>query len=444
MEAKVLDPIKIAVIAPTGAGKTALISTVCDYIKMTTNKAKGYTLEIENSAAQEMNKFKIAVSAQLAGQNMSFESALVEPTKDPTVYKFSMNFTDKTSGISIKQPFDIMDIPGAFINNPLNYTDDDKYQKFVSHLDTSRILWIPIDTPILMECETSNEKSMSDLIRCTPNLMDFCVEWAQFAAENGKLDFCNFVFIKCEKYFSHDILNEYNGCMKRFDEAYGSIIRAIKNQNTDDKLACVAVETIGSAKANNGFWSDKGFKCEYVATGKERVIRGVDCLLKDALLVAINNINAEIDLQKAAKESDKTKYNAHLKVLIDEQNQKIREMENKKNELENKTNEMYRTKRKVEDAGILEVIIAALLKPFGVGNLNELKEKVRNIEAHRLSLITEIEREKNKLDELHERVNVVKNNVANVEQEIYALDNVKEWFYGLSAGNSDSKYYRSL
>ena len=105
---------------------------------------------------------------------------------------------------------------------------------------------------------------------------------------------------------------------------------------------------------------------------------------------------------------------------------------------------MYRTKRKVEDAGILEVIIAALLKPFGVGNLNELKEKIRNIEAHRLSLITEIEREKNKLDELHERVNVVKNNVANVEQEIYALDNVKEWFYGLSAGNSDSKYYRSL
>ena len=71
MEPKVLETIKIAVIAPTSSGKTALISTVCDYIKTKSNKARGYTLEIENQAARNLNSFRDAVSAQLAGQNMS-------------------------------------------------------------------------------------------------------------------------------------------------------------------------------------------------------------------------------------------------------------------------------------------------------------------------------------------------------------------------------------
>lgn len=437
---KELETINIAVVAPTGAGKTALISTVCDYIKANSNKAKGYTLEIENSAAQELNGFTKAVSAQLAGQNMSFKSALIKPTKECQEYEFSMNFSDKTTGLSIKQPFKILDIPGAFINNRLKYEDDSEYNKFIDHLDRSRILWIPIDTPILMECETSAEKSLSDEIRCTTNLQDFCVEWAQFAAENNKLDFCNFVLLKCEKYFSHDLQNAFNGCKKRFDDSYGEIIEAMKRQNKEDKFACVAVETIGAAKANTVKWTSNNLEVEYIATGLHRKIQGADCLLHDAMLVAINNVNVEIDVQKAAKETDKSKFTSALNKIIEEQQQKINEMESREQKIAAETDKLRGYESQVQNAGFFD----RLFDFFGFGSLPALREKIRNLQAHRNSLRMEIESAKSKLSELRNSAQTTRDNITNVEQEIEALDKVKTWFGNLSQNNFNSKYYRSL
>ena len=444
METKVLKPVKIAVIAPTGAGKTALISTVFDYIKENSNQAKGYTLEITNTAARNLQGFREAVSAQLAGQNMSFKSALIAPDRECTEYKFSMNFTDKTAGISIKQEFIILDIPGAYINNRYNYDSDSEFQRFNEHLDNSRILWIPIDTPILMECETSNEKSTSDLLRCRTTLEEFCVEWAQHAAENNKVDFCNFIFIKCEKYFSHDTRNEFNGCKKEFDDSYGPIVEAMKRWNSQDRYASVAVETIGAAKVNTVKWQEKNVEVEYVATGNRRQKRGVGCLLRDAFIVAKSNVEAEIEEPKKLKTNDKNVLSDRLKVAIAEQKQKILEMQSKKNVLETKTNEMYNAKRKVEDAGIFKVIIAAILKPFGVGSLNELKEKIRVLEYERNNLKNDIQNAQNKLEELNSKVANTSNRLSDVEQEIAALDKVNEWFNSLAGDTNDSKYYRTL
>ncbi len=437
---KELETINIAVVAPTGAGKTALISTVCDYIKANSNKAKGYTLEIENSAAQELNGFTKAVSAQLAGQNMSFKSALIKPTKECQEYEFSMNFTDKTTGLAIKQPFKIMDIPGAFINNRLDYENDSEYQRFINHLDTSRILWIPVDTPILMECETPDEKSLSDEIRCTTNLKDFCVEWAQFAAENKQLDFCNFVLLKCEKYFSHDSQNAYNGCKKRFDDSYGDIIDAMKSQNKEDKFACIAVETIGSAKANTVRWTSNNLEVEYIATGLHRKIQGADCLLHDAMRVAINNVNSEIDIQKAAKEDEKSEYKSALKEIINEQKRRIREMQAREQRLTDETDKLRSFENQVKDAPWWE----KLMDTFGFGSLPELREKIRNLQAHRNSLREEIQSAQDKLSELQDDAETTRENISVVNQEIEALNKITTWFANMSQNNANPKYYRSL
>lgn len=440
MEPKVLETIKIAVIAPTSAGKTALISTVCDYIKTKSNKARGYTLEIENQAARNLNSFRDAVSAQLAGQNMSFKSALITATTETEEYKFSMNFTDKATGLSIKQPFDIMDIPGSFVIDRYKYESDTEYNKFIDHLDKSRILWVPIDTPILMECETPNEKSKSDMLRCRPAVQEFCVEWAQYAAENDKLDFCDFVLVKCEKYFSHDEKNEYNGCKHRFDDSYGQIVEAMKEVNQEDKFACVAVETIGAARVNTVKWVGDNLEVQYVATGNTRKIQGADCLLRDALLVAKSNVDAEIKIQKAAKETDKSKFDKLLSDIIAEQEQKIKEMESRKYALEAETMKLRGYEQQVKDASWWD----RLKGVFGFGSLPELKEKIRNLQAHLNSLTSEIETAKNKLAALRTNAENTRGNIVAVENEIAALDKVKEWFKSLSSGNTDSKYYRSL
>lgn len=440
MATKVLDPINIAVIAPTGAGKTALISTVCDYIKANSNKSKGYTLEIENSAAMELNNFKKNLSAQLAGKNLGFKSQLIQPTNTCTDYMFSMNFEDKTSGLSIKQPFKILDIPGAFVNNPLMYENDSEYQRFINHLDTSRILWIPIDTPVLMEANTDKKKSQSDLIRCTTSLEDFAREWAQYAEGNDRLDFCNFVLVKCETYFSQDVNNRYKGCKARFDEAYGSIVETMKQENHEDKFACVAVETIGPIKVKNAKFKDDSCEVEYTFEGSRQKIAGADCLLRDALAVAKDNVSAEIDIEKANKTADRVEFSQKLERIIAEQREKINGMTSRRANLQEQYAKLAAAESRLANAGFWD----SLFDIFGLGSLPEVRAKIRNLNAHIMSLNSEMAAEQDKLDELTQKKESTQQDIHDVDTKISALDTMKEWFNNLAGGNSESKYYRSL
>ncbi len=442
MDTIVLEPINIAVIAPTGAGKTALISTICSYIEENSDKADGYTLELESDAARELNNFDVAVSNKLAGLNMKFESqALLPPTDGCDTYEFSMNFEDETSGISVKQPFKVLDIPGKFINDRLGFKGDSAYNEFVKHLDHSRILWIPIDTPIMMECNAPDERSLSDFIRCSTNLKHFAVEWAQFAAKNKKIDYCNFVLIKSEKYFSQDILEQYQSELPtRFDQAYGGIVKAMQKHNKEDKISCVAVETIGAVKVGDVEWGDKNCKVEYIATGREREIRGADCLLRDALFVAKSNVNDEIKIQVAAKENDRTRFAANLDYIIKEHEQNIMFLEIREQELGREEQELRNVEQQVKDASWWE----KLKDTFGFGSLPELKEKIRNLQAHRLSLSAEIKTGKAKIEDLRSRRDDTKMCISNIDTEISALKKVIVWFDNLSCGNIDSRYYRNL
>ncbi|MBR4625408.1 MAG: hypothetical protein IKO56_07730 [Alphaproteobacteria bacterium] len=466
MEKIELVPIKIAVIAPTGAGKTALISTVCDYIKSNSNMADGYSLEIENRAAKELNQFKQHLLNQLAGRDLEFNLQMIEPTDQCTDYEFSMKFEDKQVGLTIKQPFVIKDIPGAFVNNRFMYENDTEYEEFINHLDSSRILWIPIDTPVMMECKNPKECSMSDAARCTANLEDFAREWAQYAAKNGRLDFCNFVLVKCETYFSQDTDNEYNGCKGRFDEAYGNVIDAIKNNNNEDTVSCVAVETIGPVRINQQVckWNENGnFEAKYIVTGTKRQVKGVDCLLRDVFLIAKENVEYEVDIQKASKNEDKREKTLLMDRLIEQQKQNLADLDKRESDLKNETEELKNLEKELDSIGwgksllvkvksTLAIVLSALGRETIAKRLEELKikdkaqlqEAIRNKQAHRNSLKNEIESQKYKLRDLETIKSSVTNDIKMIEDTLTSLNKVKIWFSKLSGGSADSKYYRSL
>lgn len=466
MEKIVLEPIKIAVIAPTGAGKTALISTVCDYIKSNSNKADGYSLEIENRAAQELNQFKQNLLTQLAGRNLEFNLQMIEPTDQCTDYEFSMNFEDKQVGLTIKQPFVIKDIPGAFVNNRFMYENDSEYEEFIDHLDSSRILWVPIDTPVMMECTTPQHRSMSDAARCTASLEDFAREWAQYAAKNSRLDFCNFVLVKCETYFSQDTENEYDGCKDRFDEAYGNVIDAIKNNNNEDAVSCVAVETIGPVRINHQEckWNEQGnFVAKYIVNGSKQQVKGIDCLLRDAFLIAKENVEFEVEIQKASKSKDKTEKTLLMDKLIEQQKQNLEFLHKREGELSSETEELKNLENELNDIGwgklvlgklksTLAVVLSILGRETIAKRLDELKikdkaqlqEAIRDKQAHRNSLKNEIESQKYKLRDLETIKSSVTNDIGMIEKTLSSLDKIKIWFHKLSGGSTDSKYYRSL
>lgn len=297
-----LNPINIAVVAPTGAGKTALISTVIEYIDNKQDFAEGYEIEFANQASEVLLKeFNNELDGKLAAQNMEFDSKLIKSTSTCQEYDFNIIFRGQDTAYI--QPFKILDIPGGYVNNSGNYQKEE-IDKFRKHLDSSCILWIPIDAPILMETSTQQEKGSSAVLRCVTNLKKYVKEWSQNAKKAGKPVFANFVLVKSEKYFSKDIKGEYKQCKIQFDEAYGhspdpetpSVVDIIK-QNCGElaSISCIGVETIGSIQMKKSQWKDGAINVRYSVTDTVRKIEGAQYLIKDALKLAISNVKIEID-----------------------------------------------------------------------------------------------------------------------------------------------------
>lgn len=445
-----LPVINIAVIAPTGAGKTALISTVCDYIKKRSNVADGYTLAIANKAAAELNTFKNQLQGKLAAMNIEFDAKLITGTQECTEYMFSINF--EANGETIKQPFKILDIPGAYINNPYAYEDKDEYKKFIAHLNKSRILWIPIDTPVLMETPSNQTKGFSEMQRHTANLEDFVRQWAQFAAKNNVTDYCDFVLVKCETYFSQGSTNDNNKCRSRFDESYGKLVTAIREENTEDKIACVAVETIGPIKVNKAKWTNDG-NCvvNYVITDTTQKIAGADCLLNDALNVAKESANVEINNMRLSMVSEANKLSENKEKLKKDLQDNINNATVRKDELNSLYSKLKDAEKEIERKKgmpligiIIEKILAFFFPEWGIKTLDQLLEKKRYTESCIRTVEDEIAQLKRKYDEIDQMQVLTSNELEKVQNDIAGIDKLIVHFDKLGNRTANSIYYRQL
>ena len=214
----------------------------------------------------------------------------------------------------------------------------------------------------------------------------------------------------------------------------------MKKNNTEDKIACVAVETIGPVKVNKAKWADNSCEVEYTVEGVNQKIQGADCLLRDALYVAKENVTSEIDIEKASKTNDKKVYSRKLDEIINEQTHKIYAMNNRKAQMSEQRRQLAEAERKLANAGPWD----SLLDIFGLGSLPEVREKIRNLNAHISSLEGEIAAEERKLNDLRNQKNSTERKIEDVDVKIDALNNIQTWLNKLAGGNTDSKYYRSL
>lgn len=437
----VLNPVNIAVVAPTGAGKTALISTVCDFIKSKTNKADGFILEIEGKAAKELNTFKMKLKANLSAKNVKFDSATIDPTSECTHYDFSISLQNEN--LLIKQPFKILDIPGAFINDPYSFQNSSEYEMFIKHLDSSRILWVPIDAAVLMEAKTQDQITASELIRRVSNLEDFVKEWSDFAAKNNKTDYCNFVLLKSESYFSKDVLKKYNFCQKRFDESYKSIINKVKESNSEDKLSCVAVETIGCVRVNRSKWNTKADEpscdVDFDVLGTQQEIKGVDALLTDVMKVARANINEQIDIVKTAKSSEASELRIFKDELVDKYRRERECLTNNQTTLKYELENLQKDELELIKKNLWDVIM-----DYFNENIKKLREKIYKTKLHIQSIEEEIDKLNSKIESISSMQVENDNDLSRVENEIAVYTSLMEKLSSLTSENLSSEYYRPL
>lgn len=142
-----LDPIYITLVAPRGAGKTSLLATVVTYIKKHINVAEGFSVRpCTDLDSTRIAKFNSDLSVNMQSGSFKFDSGFLRGDNEISKFDFELNFNVENENAVLKQKFIVMDIPGGWISDNIQFP-----QEFTEHFHKSRILWIPVEAPALME-----------------------------------------------------------------------------------------------------------------------------------------------------------------------------------------------------------------------------------------------------------------------------------------------------
>lgn len=307
-----LEPIYITLIAPRGAGKTSLLSTILQYMQEQVSDTAGVEVKpCKEEDAKRMQKFHEQLTTFIKAKKFEFTSA-GDPNAAINKFEFEIEFTRIPNAV-IKQKFVVMDIPGGIIN------DAQKNNEFEEHLEKSRILWIPVEANALMEGldGSAKVKTGRENVLCTTLMGDRLKKWAKKRLNfKGVPCSANFVMMKSESYFSHrDNDSQPFQVSEKFDREYGKTISDVHLINQDVDMSYIPVETIGVIKKYQSDWIEKDgkivLKCVYqFDTNAERVdIKGVDRLMYNvldycntSLVTKLDKTKTEID--KVVKELD--------------------------------------------------------------------------------------------------------------------------------------------
>lgn len=296
------EPIYITLIAPRGAGKTSLLSTILKFMGDKVSGSAGIEVKsCKEDDEKRMNEFHAQLDTFIKAGEFNFTSA-GDPSAAINKFEFEIEFTRIPNAV-IKQKFIIMDIPGGIINN------QEKNVEFEEHLEKSRILWIPVEAVALMpvlEGAKDEEEGRKNVL-CASLMSGRLEKWAQKRLKfKGVPCSANFVLMKSESFFSHKKDNSQPAKVEiAFNKTYGQTISKVHRINPDVDISYVPVETIGVIHAYDRQWIEKDDKmvlnCVYQfdanATGVE--ISGVDRLMYNVLDYCHTSLSKKLDDTKA-------------------------------------------------------------------------------------------------------------------------------------------------
>ena len=308
-----LKPINISLVAPSGFGKTTLISTIMHEMNLRltkTDKERSYELDIRPTNEEDNNRLlkinKVFDNAIVANCG-KISTVSIEGSGEIASYNYEIAMSAPGNKKELIQPFCMMDIPGGWINPEERQGSEveNQWEKFEEHLHESKILWIPIDAVALMEVRTPKEKSASAKLLNVTDISNLAMEWAKYRTDDEESCIC-FVPIKCETYklFGGDTDNADKKFREKFNAFIETIVHNVKESNdkANIKMYYTPVETIGCIKKISAKWttdeadSDKvKFSADFAITGNARKIKGADALLCKVYEYAYNQI---LDMEK--------------------------------------------------------------------------------------------------------------------------------------------------
>lgn len=252
------SPFNISMVAPSGFGKTTLLVTIMNSAEnKMNNPKKGLSIACEDEddqrrlkeAHNKLNNDIMACVDNFTGK--------VEPTLPGTgePKKFNFYFQQSEEEASFRQPFSIMDIPGGWINPQNRITDEMniKWEDFKEHLHVSRLLFVPIDATLIMECSTEKEKCAAVKILDNSSTSELIKEWARYRKgefdETGKTSALFFVPVKCETY-----RNKAQDLEEKVKQYFAYTAKQVHDICPDIQQYYIPLETLGCVELSMAKW----------------------------------------------------------------------------------------------------------------------------------------------------------------------------------------------
>ena len=276
---------RIGLLGPARIGKTALITAL---LEGTPDQLAGTGLTIcpaDPVTGARLAQNRRHLDGGIAGGK--FTTVSLRPMSYPFTFRLTLDPGVPDAEISIE----VLDFPGGWVNPadrpPQAASEWRECREFVTQ---STILAVPVDATLLMEAARSSHYEAMDRLLSITQVEEVARDWAiersRRRAELAQVVFCP---VKCETYFNDNggQRNRAAELSRRFRDAYGAVITAIKDEAPHATLLYAPVDTIGCVEVESADWPvDDGtgeatFAPSYRIRAPHRISRiGTDDLLR--------------------------------------------------------------------------------------------------------------------------------------------------------------------
>ena len=198
---------KIGMIAPSGVGKTSLLTAICDEVQRRIESEPLSFFPEGTKTNDAMKKARALFNTVINSSNNLFDVPKFMPTSDITEYTYSVNVhPSNTKEKTLDIRFSIMDYPGGMLKNV-----DEFNVEIMPHIRDSVALLVPISADILMDwskTRNSNDplikqrNDAADKMLDVDNVLRAVTNWLEEKTRRKQSAQLFFVPVKCEKYFN--------------------------------------------------------------------------------------------------------------------------------------------------------------------------------------------------------------------------------------------------
>ena len=306
---------KIGMVAPTGVGKTSLLTAICDEVQQRVAEQPLEFWPKGERTQAAMSRARAEFHSAMNTSDNLFTVPKLKPTSDITEFEYAVSMLpSKDESGTLKIAFDILDYPGSLLGT------DEFAEKVTPHLRDSVALLVPISADILMDWyntkdlnDTRNKQrnAVANMMLDVDNVLLAIRNWFGEKVRRNQKAQLYFVPVKCEKCFD-DNGGRFNMVAKLHDavcERYVNSLELNEDQRRLIQINVFYIDTYGVVELRDIDMKDGEM---LVSTFQRRTNMGKNLRTMNAYELLMNILKFQMEDKLHSAKDQRVIYNDKL------------------------------------------------------------------------------------------------------------------------------------